>query len=101
MKLTVSRRSRLVPTEVLWRAWRRVESWRALRATTELWRHAVRRIAVLRRRSKSWSTLIGTARHYAAEEIAGSMTDLGRLGLRGAVVVRALARATALLKFAL
>jgi hypothetical protein len=101
VKLTVSRRSRLVPTEVLWRAWRRIEPWRALRATTKLWRHAVRRIAVLRRRSESRSTLVGAACHYAAEEIAGSVTNLGRLRLRGAVVVRALAGTTALLKFAL
>lgn len=101
VELTVSRRSRLVPTEVLRRARCRVESWRALRATTKLWRHAVGRIAVLRRRSESRPTLIGAARHYATEEIAGSMANLGRLGLRGTVVVRALAGATALLQFAL
>jgi hypothetical protein len=101
LAIPVSRRSRLVPTEVLWRAWRRVEPRRTLRATTKLWRHPVRRIAVLRRRSESRTTLVGAASHYAAEEIAGSVANLGRLRLRGAVVVRALAGATALLKFAL
>jgi len=61
----------------------------------------MRRVAVLRRRSKSRPTLVGAACHYAAEEIAGPVANLGRLRLRGAVVVRALAWATALLKFAL
>ena len=61
----------------------------------------MRRIAVLRRRGKAGAALVGAASHYAAEEVAGSMADLGRLRLRGAVVVRALAGAAALLDLAL
>ena len=61
----------------------------------------MRRIAVLRGRGKARAALVGAASHYAAEEIAGSMADLGRLRLRGAVVVGALAGAAALLDFAL
>jgi hypothetical protein len=61
----------------------------------------LRRIAVLRGRGKAGATLVGAASHYAAEEVARSMADLGRLRLRGAVVVRALAGAAALLDFAL
>ena len=61
----------------------------------------MRRIAVLRGRGKARAALVGAASHYAAEEVAGSMADLGRLRLRGAVVVGALAGAAALLDFAL
>lgn len=98
VKLTISRRARWVPTEVLWRARRRVKTWRALRSASKLWRHTVWRIAVLRRRSEAWAALVGAASHYAAEEIARSMTDLRRLRLRGTMVVRALTGATALLE---
>ena len=82
VKLTVDRRSWLVPTEVLWRAWRRVETWRALRATTKLRGHAMGRVGVLRRRSKSRTALVGAACHYATKEVAGSMTDLWWLWCR-------------------
>ena len=101
VELTVCRRARRVPTKVLWRARRRIQTWRALRSTSQVWRHALRRIAVLRGRGKAGAALVGAASHYAAKEIARSMADLGRLRLRGAVVVRALARAAALLDFAL
>ena len=101
MELTVCRRARRVPTKVLWRARRRIQTWRALRSTSQLGGHAMGRIAVLRRRGKAGAALVGAASHYAAEEVAGSMADLGRLWLRGAVVVRALAGAAALLDLAL
>jgi hypothetical protein len=101
VELTVCRRARRVPTKVLWRARRRIQTWRALRSTSQVWRHALRRIAVLRGRGKAGAALVGAASHYAAEEVARSMADLGRLRLRGAVVVRALAGAAALLDFAL
>ena len=101
VKLTVSRRSGLVPTEMLWRARRRVETWRALRASSKLRRHAVRRVGVLGRRSEARTALVGAACHYATEEVARPVSDLRRLRLRWAVVVGALAGAAALLEFAL
>jgi hypothetical protein len=101
VELTVCRRARRVPTKVLWRARRRIQTWRALRSTSQVWRHALRRIAVLRGRGKAGAALVGAASHYTAKEIARSMADLGRLRLRGAVVVRALAGSAALLDFAL
>ena len=59
------------------------------------------RIGVLGRRSQSRAALAGAACHYATEEVARSVADLGRLWLRWAVVVRVCAGAATLLKFAL
>lgn len=59
------------------------------------------RVRVLRRGCQSGATLVGATCHYATEQVARPMSYLGRLGLRWAVVVGALAGAAALLKFAL
>jgi hypothetical protein len=59
------------------------------------------RIGVLGRRSQSRAALTSAACHYATEEVARPVADLGRLWLRWAVVVRACAGAAALLKFTL
>jgi hypothetical protein len=55
----------------------------------------------LGRRSQSRAALRSAASHYAAKEVARSMADLGRLGLRRAVVLRVLAGAAASFDFAL
>jgi hypothetical protein len=60
---------------------------------------ALRRL--LWRRRQSRATLSSTTCHYAAEQVARSVTDLGRLRLRWAVVLRVLAGAAAGFKFAL
>lgn len=99
VKLTVGRRSWLVPTEMLRRTRRRVETWRALWATAELWRHAMRRIGVLRRRGQARAALVCTACHYTTEKVARPVSNLRRLRLRRAMVVRALAGTTTLFKF--
>lgn len=101
MELTIGRRSWLVSSEMLWRARRWVETWRALWATSKLWGHAMGRVGVLRRGSQPRSALVGAARHYTTKEVAWPVANLGRLRLRWAVVVGALAGAAALLKFAL
>jgi hypothetical protein len=99
MKLTIDRRgaTRLVTTKVLGRAGGRVETWRTL--GTQMRRHALRLLGLLRRRRKTGAALGGTASHYSTKEVAWSMTDLRRLRLGRAV--RVLAGATASLDFAL
>jgi hypothetical protein len=99
MKLTIDRRGAtwLVSTKVLRRTGSRVEAWWAL--GTQVRRHALRLLGLLRRRRKTGTALGGTASHYSTEEVARSMTDLRRLGLGRAV--RVLAGATAGLDFAL
>jgi hypothetical protein len=92
LKLTIYGWTLLVATKVLWRARSRVQSWWAL-GSSQLWRHAVALGWLLGRRCQSRTTLGSTASHDAAKQIAGSMADLRRLRLRGAVVLRVLAGA--------
>lgn len=56
-------------------------------------------LGLLRRRSQTRTALV-VASHDAAEEIAGPVANGGRRGLRGAVVLRVLAGATASFEFA-
>lgn len=100
MKLTIDGWTGLVATEVLWWAWGRVQSWWSLGAT-ELWWHAMSLRWFLWRRRQSWATLGSTTRHDAAKEVTGSMANLWRLRLRGAVVLRVLAGSAASLDFTL
>lgn len=100
MKLTVNGWAGLVATEVLWRAWGRVQSWWSLRTAKLLW-HSMSLRWFLWRRSQSRATLGSTTRHDAAKEIAGSMANLWRLWLRGAMVLRVLAGSAASLDFTL
>jgi hypothetical protein len=86
VSVTIGWWARLVATKVLWWSRGRVQSWRALR-TTKLWCHAVARWRLLGRRRQSRTTLRSTACHYSTKEVARSMADLGRLGLRRAVVL--------------
>jgi hypothetical protein len=62
-------------------------------------RHALRLLRLLWRRSQTRTALGRTASHYSTEEVAGSMANLRRLGLRRAV--RVLAGATTGFYFAL
>jgi hypothetical protein len=99
MRLTIDRRrpTRLISTKVLGRTRCRVETWGTLR--TQVRRHTLRLLRLLRRRCQTGATLSGTASHDSTEEVARSMANLRRLGLRRAM--RVLAGATAGFYFAL
>ena len=90
MKLTIYRWSWLVATKVLRRSRRRIEAWWTL--GPEVRWHTLRLLGLLWRGSQTRPALGCTASHYSTKQVAGSMTDLGRLGLRWTAV---LARATA------
>jgi hypothetical protein len=85
MKLTIDRgrAARLVSTKVLGRTGGRVEAGRAL--GTQVRRHALRLLGLLRRGRQTGAALSGTASHDSTEEVARPMSYLGRLGLRWAV----------------
>lgn len=84
-RLAVDRGARPVAIEVLRRTWGGIQAWRAL-GTAHVW-HARRLGGLLWRRGQAWAALGSAARHDAAEEVAGAVANLGRLGLRRAGVV--------------
>ena len=85
---------------MLWRAGGWVEPWGSLRATAQVRRKTSGLLRLLRRRRQTWAALV-VAGHDAAEQIARPVSNRWRRRLRGAMVLRVLAGATAGLEFAL
>lgn len=90
VELTIDGRIGRVATKVLGRSRRRVEAWWTL-GTAEMGWHTLGLLRLLRRRRKTRTALSSTASHYATEEIAGAVADLGWLRLGRATVLRVLA----------
>ena len=81
-------------------SWGGIEAWGPLRASAKVGRKTAGLLGLLGRRRQTRAALV-VACHDAAKQVAGPMSYRGRRWLRGAMVLRVLARAAAGLEFAL